>query len=196
MKLFMLALAALIPCLAASPELEKGKTYGVATAPIRIDLYSDFQCPACKALHDQILPYLLNDYVKPGKVYIVAHEFPLPMHPYAREAASYAVAAAKYGLYAPVADRLFQTQPVWSQNGKVWDSLTPMLSPDQQKKIQAASKDPAVLAMIDQDVQLGQRERIQSTPTVMFTIRGGKKFPLPWPIKYSFLQSMLDGYLK
>jgi protein-disulfide isomerase len=195
MKLLALALAALTPCIAASPDIEKGKITGNPNAPIRLEIFSDFQCPSCKSLHDQVLPYLLKDYVTPGKVYIVAREFPLPMHPYSREAASYAVAAARLGIYQPVADRLFETQAAWSASGKVWDSLSPILSADQKKKIQSGAKDPAVIAAVQQDFELAQRERVNSTPTIIFT-KGTKKFPIPWPVKYSFLQSMLDGYLK
>src|SRR5262245_60365351 len=104
MKSLALALLALLPAVAASPEIDKGKIYGNPTAPIRLEIFSDFQCPACKLLHDTILPSLLNEYVTPGKVYIVAREFPLPGHPYSREAAGYATAAARLGLYAHVAD--------------------------------------------------------------------------------------------
>jgi protein-disulfide isomerase len=192
MKLLALALAALAPCIAASPDIEKGKISGNPNAPIKLEIFSDFQCPSCKALHDQVLPQLIKDYVIPGKVCIVAREFPLPMHPYSREAAAYAVAASRLGIYQPVADRLFETQPVWSASGKVWDSLSPILSAEQKKKIQAGAKEPAVIAAVQQDVELGQRERVGSTPTVIYT-KGTKKFPIPWPVKYSFLQSLLDG---
>src|SRR5258705_13372883 len=101
MKVFALALAAILPCLAASPDIEKGKISGNPSAPIRLEIFSDFQCPACKALHDQVLPALMKDYVIPGKVYIVSREFPLPMHPSSREAAHYATAAARLGIYQP-----------------------------------------------------------------------------------------------
>ena len=76
MKLFALALAALMPGLAAAPDIEKGKISGNPSAPIRLEIFSDFQCPSCKALHDQVLPQLIRDYVIPGKVFIVAREFP------------------------------------------------------------------------------------------------------------------------
>src|SRR6266496_4655156 len=100
MRVFAIALLALIPCLGASPEFDKGKITGNPSAPIRIEIFSDFQCPACKLLHDQLLPALTKDYVMSGKVYVVNHEFPLPMHPYSREAAQYATAAARFGIYS------------------------------------------------------------------------------------------------
>src|SRR5579863_8747330 len=100
MKLFAVALVALIPCLAASlGDVEKSRSIGNPAAPVRIDVYSDFQCPACKLFHETLLPIMIRDYVVPGKVYIVFREFPLAMHPYSREAAGYAVAATQVGKY-------------------------------------------------------------------------------------------------
>src|SRR5262245_52661321 len=110
MKFLFIALAALSACTAATPAIVKGKIYGNPGAPIRLEIFSDFQCPACKSLHEQLLPMLMKEYVMPGKVYVVNREFPLPGHQYSREAANYATAAAKFGLYQPVSDRIFATQ--------------------------------------------------------------------------------------
>jgi len=76
MKLFALALTALLPCLAASSDADSGKALGSPSAPIRIEVFSDFECPACKGLHEQILPLVMKDYVIPGKVFLVSREFP------------------------------------------------------------------------------------------------------------------------
>jgi len=195
MKVFVTALLALIPCLAASPDIDKGKILGNPGAPIRIEIFSDFQCPACKMMHDQLLPSLMRDYVIPGKVCLVNHDFPLAMHPYSREAAHYATAAASFGIYQPVADRLFQNQATWAASGKVWDTVAGVLSPEQQKKVQAMAKDPAVIASVQHDVELGQKEKVSSTPTMILT-HGSQRFPLPWPVNYNFLRSLLDGYLR
>lgn len=195
MRLFVIALAALLPSLAATPEIEKGKILGNPTAPIRIEIFSDFQCPSCKNLHEGVLQELMRDYVMRGKVYIVNREFPLPMHSYSREASNYAVSAAKFGLYLPVSDRLFAQQSSWSTSGKVWDTIAAVLSPEQQKKVKAGAADPAVLAAVKEDLDLGARERVGSTPT-MFFMRGKKKFPLPWPVNYNFLKSLIDAELK
>jgi protein-disulfide isomerase len=195
MRHFVIALAALLPCLAATPEIEKGKILGNPSAPIRIEIFSDFQCPSCKNLHETLLPNLMRDYVMKGKVYIVNREFPLPMHMYSREAANYATAAAKYGLYMPVSDRLFLNQASWAASGKVWDAIAPVLSPEQQKKVKAGAADPAVTSAVEEDVNLGKREKVNSTPTLIFS-RGIKKFPLPGPVNYNFLKSLIDAELK
>jgi len=80
-------------------QIAAGKTYGVKDAPIRIDEYSDFECPHCQDLYMNTLRPLIDDYVSNGKVYLVHHDFPLPMHTYARVAAYYADAAAAVGRF-------------------------------------------------------------------------------------------------
>ena len=60
MKLFALALTALLPCLAASSDADSAKSMGSPNAPIRIEVFSDFECPACKGLHEQILPLVIQ----------------------------------------------------------------------------------------------------------------------------------------
>jgi len=44
----VLALASL---LLAEPSINRSKTAGNPSAPLPIELFSDFQCPACRALH-------------------------------------------------------------------------------------------------------------------------------------------------
>src|SRR5271165_6215371 len=104
------------------------KAMGSPTAPMVIDLYSDFQCPHCKELHDEILPSLITDYVNTGKVYLVRHYYLLP-RPYSRISAAYVCAADKIGKYNQVSDVLWRTQQVWVQNGKIDDAVKSVLSP-------------------------------------------------------------------
>jgi protein-disulfide isomerase len=198
MKLYTAALAVLVPCLAASlGDVDKAKILGIPSAPVRLDLYSDFQCPACKVFHEQVLPVLMREYITPGKVTLVSHEFPLPMHPYSREAANYATAAAHIGKYQPVVDALFRNQNVWGTNGKVWDTVAGVLTPAEQKRVQELVKEPAIVGAVQQDVQLGQGEHIQETPTVIIS-RGTRRYPFPGPslANYALMRSLIDGLLK
>ncbi len=194
MKLFALALAALLPCLAASSDADAAKSLGNPSAPVRIEIFSDFECPACKWLHEQTLPLLMKDYVIAGKVYVVSREFPLPMHPYSREAANYATAAARFGKYQQVADTLFANQVAWAASGKVWDTVAAVLTPVEAKKVQLLAKDPSVLGAVEHDVELGKAAAINQTPT-MIVIRGLKRYPVAGQTNYNLLRSLLDGLL-
>jgi protein-disulfide isomerase len=195
MRLSVAALVALAPTLLAAPAIDKGKAFGNPSAPITIELFSDFQCPSCRSLHMGLLPQIMRDYVVPGKAYLVYREFPLPGHNHSREAAAYACAAARVGKYEQVADALFQNQPSWSNDGKVFETVATALTPAEQKKVQVLAKDPAVLSEVDQEVLEGQAERVNSTPT-MLIIHGPKKYPIAGGLNYNLLRSFLDGLTK
>src|ERR1051326_518479 len=168
MKSCAIALVALLPCLAASlGDVNQAKMIGNPNAPVRIELFSDFQCPGCKSFHESLLPVIVRDYVIPGKVYILNHEFPLTMHAYSREAANLATAAATIGKYQQVADALFLNQLSWGTTGKVWDTVAAVLSPADQKKVQALAKDPAILAQVQADLDAGKLQGVPQTPTIV-----------------------------
>jgi protein-disulfide isomerase len=190
-------LAALVPCFAAVPDADKGKTMGVPTAPIVMELYSDFMCPHCKHVHEDILPTIINDYVKTGKAYLIFREYPLaiPQHVYSRPAANIATAAARVGKYQAVNDALFKNQQSWSMTGKMWDFITPVLTAEEQKKVQALANDPAVLAEVQRDYDLAQKNRLTQTPTLLVTYKG-KSTPWVYWEDYKLLKSYLDDLLK
>jgi protein-disulfide isomerase len=195
MKLVALAIALLLPCLAIGPDIDKAKAVGNPMATIRLDLYSDFQCPHCKVLHETILPAIIKDYVASGKAYFVSHEFPLNGHTYAREAANYATAAARIGKYQQVTDAIFQNQESWGMTGKVWDVVAKVLTPADQKKVQTLAKDPAVLAEVERDLQAGAALRVSQTPT-MFVTKGMKQTPWTYWTDYNLFKGYLNDLLK
>jgi protein-disulfide isomerase len=55
-------------------DLTDGTTLGSVAAPVEIELYADFQCPACRQFVTLELPQLVTDYVRTGAVRIVAHD--------------------------------------------------------------------------------------------------------------------------
>ena len=197
MRVIALALGLLLSCLAAEPEMDKGRTLGNPSAPLMFELYSDFMCPYCKVLHEQILPAIILDYVKTGKAYLIYREYPLaiPAHVYSREAASYAVAAARVGKYQEVSDALFRAQNIWAPNGAVWTTVSTALTPEERGKVRTLAADPAVLAAVQKDVDRGMKAGVSQTPTLMVTHRLKSQ---PWTNfgDYTLLRGYLDGLLK
>lgn len=63
-----------IPTTSYPSELIDGDVVGAANAPVVIELYSDFQCPACQLFVTERMPRLLNDYVRGGTVRIEARD--------------------------------------------------------------------------------------------------------------------------
>lgn len=197
MKLYAAMLMVLLPCLAAVPNIDKNRAQGSPTAPVRLEIFSDFTCPHCRVMHETMVPLLIKDYVVSGKVYLVDRAFPLTGggHEYSREAFAYAVAAARIGKYQQVADALYAQQAAWALGGNVWGTVASALpSPEDQKKVQALSKDPGVLAEIEAEYQEAMSAGLNQTPTIILTV-GGKHYNLPPAPDYRLLKSMIDGFL-
>ena len=57
---------------------------GSKNAPITMEVFEDFQCPACRNFYETTLKQVIDNYVNTGKVYLIHRDFPLEMHPYAR----------------------------------------------------------------------------------------------------------------
>jgi predicted DsbA family dithiol-disulfide isomerase len=70
-----------------------------------------------------------------------------------------------------------------------------VLTPAEQKKVQALAQDPSVLSEVQQDMQEGTMERVNQTPT-MIIIRGGKKYPIGGTLAYDLLRRFLDDISK
>ena len=191
MILFALLSLAFAAASAQTPGV--GKTEGVPGASMMIEVYSDFQCPMCKVLHEQVLPSLKKDYVAKGKVYLVHREFPLSQHAYAQMAALYVTAAARIGKYTPVADALFGKQASWSVDGKVDQTACSVLSPAEATKVRALVKERSVATEVQSDVQAGQKAAINQTPTMLVNFRM-RQYPLT-TTNYDWVRRFLDDLL-
>jgi protein-disulfide isomerase len=168
------------------------KLMGTPVAAITVEIYSDFQCPHCKLLHETWMEPLIRDYVRTGRAYLIQHEFPLSQHPYARTAASYACAADRVGKYGEVSDILFKKQEEWGKDGKVDQTACSVLTPAEAVKVRALTKDPAILAQIEKDLALGAKIPLTMTPTVVVTYKG-RHYPVNVEASYSLFAKLLDS---
>ena len=196
MNLRALALAVTLPCLAIAADWDKEKVQGSLSAPIAIEIYSSFDCPHCKVLHDTWIPQIMRDLVGTGKACVVSREFPLlgPGHAHAREAANLATAAARIGKYQAVADALYKDQQEWAESGKVWETVAAALSPAEQAKVKALANDPGVLAEVQKDYQQGTAMGIDRTPTLMvIRQKDGRRFPFGTPLSYDLFRDFVAG---
>ena len=53
-----------------------GKALGDPNAPVTVEVFEDFQCPACRAFTEQIEPQIVDTYVATGEVYYIFRHFP------------------------------------------------------------------------------------------------------------------------
>ena len=175
-------------------QSSSSRATGPVAAALRIDVFSDYECPACKQLHEQTLKRIKEEYALKGKVRLVHHDFPLPQHKHARRAATLAAAADRLGKFDAVSDALFRQQETWSKNGSVDEVVDSVLTPDERKRIDEIAADPAIAANIERDIQLGQRMKVSSTPTMIVT-HNGKPNPIVGVVSYPVLSRFLNSQL-
>jgi protein-disulfide isomerase len=59
-----------------SRPMADGRVAGDPNAPVTIEVYEDFQCPACKTFSEQTSPLIKDTYVATGQVYYIFRHFP------------------------------------------------------------------------------------------------------------------------
>ena len=175
-------------------DVDPHKAFGSKNAPITMEVFSDFQCPACKTLFMTTNRQLMENYVTTGKVYLIHRDFPLPMHAYSRVAARYARAAAEIGKVEPVEKTLFENQEKWEQKGDIDETVAAVLSSAEMTKVRALVKGGTLEPLIDKDVQLGQMYRVNQTPTTVFHSKG-QTYPYSSAMSYEILRQFLDQLL-
>ena len=94
----------------ARPEGE-GTALGNPDAPVRVEVFEDFQCPACRIYSEETEPQVLDTYVAEGDVYYVYRHFPFlddraPGNE-SDQAANAAMCAAEQGRFWDYHDMLF-----------------------------------------------------------------------------------------
>lgn len=177
----------------ASPvqDIDSHVAFGSKNAPVVMEVFSDFQCPACKTLYMTTNRSLLDNYVTTGKVYLIHRDFPLPMHAHSRVAAQYARAAAHIGKFEPVEQALFENQEKWEQTGDVDGTVAAVLSPAEMNRVRALVKSGSMDTLIQKDVALGNTDRVSQTPTTIFHAKG-QTFPYAGGMSYDILRNFLD----
>ena len=172
-------------------DYDPHKTFGSKNAPIVMEVFSDFQCPACKVLFTTTNHQLMDNYVTVGKVFLIHRDFPLPMHAYSRVAARYARAAAQLGKSEAVEQALFENQEKWEQTGDVDGTVAAVLSAPEMAKVRALVKGGTLDSAIDKDYSLGQVYHVSSTPTTIIHSKG-QTYPVIGVVPYDTMKSFLD----
>ena len=175
-------------------DVDPHKAFGSKSAPIVMEVFSDFQCPACKSLFETTNRQLMDNYVTTGKVFLIHRDFPLPMHAYSRVAARYGRAAAEIGRVEVAEKALFDNQEKWEQSGDVDGTLAAVLSAADMTKVRALVKGGTLEPLIDKDYALGQMYRVNQTPTSVFHSKG-QTYPYSGAMNYETLRQFLDQLL-
>jgi protein-disulfide isomerase len=133
---------------------------GGANAPVTIVEFTDFQCPACAAMHP-VLEEVLKSYG--DKVRFVVRDFPLTQHEWASKAAEAANAAKEQGKFFEYAALLFQRQKALDVPSlKKYASELGL----DRARFDAALDRGTYAAEVKHDVEDGELYGVGSTPTI------------------------------
>ena len=90
------------------PAWQNRNVLGDPEAPVTVEAWEDFRCPACAAFNQRVKPGLVDTYIIGGKVKLEFHHFPLQQHePGASLAAQASECAADQGRFWAYHDRVF-----------------------------------------------------------------------------------------
>jgi protein-disulfide isomerase len=164
-------------------------TQNFKDAPIRISVFSDFQCPYCQAVADQ-MPELIKEFG--SKINIQYMFYPLDascnskmkggMHPYACQAAY--LAACDTEKFSKIHDYIFEKQSeINYENIKKWTKKFGLTENCLENK--------NVQDQIQQTLNAGDQFNLKSTPTIIIN---GKK--LEGMIPTVHLKAILRSLIK
>ncbi|MBI3662928.1 MAG: thioredoxin domain-containing protein [Acidobacteria bacterium] len=180
---------------AAPVDITALKAVGTKAAPITMEVFSDFQCPACRELYFQTVRPVIDNYVSAGKVYLIHRDNPLQQHPHSREAARYANAAARVRKMEKVVVALFDKQANWAADGNIDGVVAAALTPAEMNQVRKLVRSGTLDAGIDRDLALGNQFRVTQTPTTIITYKG-QTYPVVGVVTYNMLKTFLDQLLR
>jgi protein-disulfide isomerase len=152
---------------------------GSPMAPVTIYEFSDFQCPHCK-MTAPLLKKLVEE--SNGKVKLLFKQYPLPMHPKARDASKATIAADKQGKFWEMHDLLFEKQnDLQTAN---LDDYAKKIGLD-MKRFKADMQSKETEKKIEADIAEGHAVGVDSTPSIYVNDR-----------RYIFPADQLSAYVR
>jgi protein-disulfide isomerase len=170
---------------------------GSIDSPIRIEVFSNFQCPACSALFLETIQPILKEYSSRDKVFIVYHEFPLTYYPNSREAARYSEAAARMGLSTllPLMESFYRYQADWGGSGNLAATAAKALPAADLEELQRILKDPRINDAVERQYRFGLQKNIGATPTMVIS-SPGREQEVRGAVSYQVMKRFIDSILK
>lgn len=195
-------LPALLLILASAPILpaqgSPGRILGGSrNSPVRIDVFSDFQCAACRELFLNTIKPILKEYSARDKVCVVYHEYPVAGHKLGLAAARYVEAAHRLGLprLLAVMESIFLDQAAWARTGNLEASVAKAMPPADFSRLKQIMQDPRIGAEVNRHIQYALQQKIQATPTLIIRA-AGKEERVDGYIPYPVMKHFIGRYVK
>jgi predicted DsbA family dithiol-disulfide isomerase len=142
--------------------VDGGRRIGPIGAKVVLVEFSDFQCPACRSLEDQ-LRTMRKKY--PQDVAIVYRHFPLQKHALAYPAAVASECAASQGRFEEMHHLLFDKRDSVASLG--WNELAKASGVSRLTDFAKCMRDSAKIESIQRDMDAATRLKVMATPTVL-----------------------------
>jgi protein-disulfide isomerase len=148
---------------------QSGTTLGRANAPVTMVEYVDLQCPYCQAFETQVLPGLVNKYVRPGILKIELRPWAFIGLDSNRGQAA-VLAAAQQNRAFNFAELLYDNQGVENSGWLSDNMVTGVASSITGLRVHAllsATSSGAVKAAVQKVDNLVRADNVTSTPTIL-----------------------------
>lgn len=146
----------------------QGRVLGEPTAPVLIELYEDFQCPACTVFTRTTEPRLLQDFVATGIARLAFRQFPF-IGPESLRAAEASLCADAQGRFWDYHDLLFANQAGENQGAfsdRRLSAFAESLGLDMEA-FESCFNDSTYRDEVFAEFQAGRELGVNSTPTVV-----------------------------
>ena len=173
---------------------------GNPDAPIRIDEYSDFQCPYCAKFYKDTEAQLMETYVADGTVYFTYNTFGEFIGPESGGTATAAYCAGDQGKFWEMHDVILSNQRGENQGTFVDSRLMEFaeyLKLD-MKEFETCFNDNKYRDQINQDMKDGMAGGVQATPSFVmtYTVNGEVKTKLiEGALPYASFKQEIDAAL-
>lgn len=174
--------------------MAKGMSVGKDDAPVKMLVFSDFQCPYCGTFALQVEPQLVTEFVNSGKLQLVYYDFPLGgNHRFSFLASRAARCAGDQNKFWEMHNILFARQNDWSfaQNPPV-DQLLDYgkeAGIDRDQFAQCVKSDKHQ-DLVSANRALGERLMVNSTPTIFVN---GRKVPANTGLDLAGLREIINN---
>jgi protein-disulfide isomerase len=161
--LLWLALLAAASARETPPGAAPPHAYGPEGAPVTVEIFNDYQCPACATMNTEVAEF---ERKYAGRVRVVFRNFPLPMHNHAQAAARAAEAAAAQGKFREMLELLYAGQGEWAAApvaGGIFASYVLKLGLD-LRRFKSDSESAAVAERVKLDFERGRALNVKGTP--------------------------------
>lgn len=167
---------------------------GDPSAPARMVVFSDFQCPFCGQFALQMKPRLIENLVETGKLHIAFYDFPLGGgHRHSFTAARASRCAGDQGMYWEYHDLLYGQQSRWSPKPSTpladFEEYAEMVGLD-KAAFSSCLRSDRHAEEVTANRMLGEQLGVNGTPTV---ILNNRRIPGNMTLNYEAIAELIEG---